>query len=65
MLNNYFYSWGHRHIHDFASLERLLAEAGFEQITQAGLNQSEHPTLDGIDCQTLRASRRPSSASTR
>ena len=50
MLNNYFYCWGHRHIHDFASLERLLAEAGFEQITQASFNKSKHPTLDGIDC---------------
>ena len=49
MLNNYFYCWGHRHIHDFASLERLLAEAGFEQITQAGFDR-KHPTLDGIDC---------------
>jgi hypothetical protein len=49
MVNNYFYCWDHRHIHDFDSLARLLAEAGFGEIEQAGYGRSAHGLLTGID----------------
>jgi predicted SAM-dependent methyltransferase len=49
MVNNYVYSWGHRHVYDFESLERLLRHAGFTEIEEAGFGRSWHPLLDGID----------------
>jgi predicted SAM-dependent methyltransferase len=49
ILNNYFYSWEHRHLHDFDGLAVLLGEAGFERVTEAAYGYSEHPLLNGID----------------
>ena len=49
MVNNYVYSWGHRHIYDFETLEALLADAGFEQIERGEFGRSRQPVLDGID----------------
>jgi len=49
LVNNYFYSWGHRHIYDFETLTLLLSEAGFEQIERASYGQSRHTALRGID----------------
>ena len=49
MVNNYFLSHGHRHIHDAASLEALLGEAGFGDITLSSFGESEHELLHGID----------------
>jgi predicted SAM-dependent methyltransferase len=49
MVNNYVYSWDHRHIHDFKSLRQLLEAAGFERVEQASFNRSSHELLDGID----------------
>ena len=49
LVNNYFYSWGHRHIYDFASLKRLLTEAGFTDVTRAAYGESAHDVLRGID----------------
>jgi predicted SAM-dependent methyltransferase len=49
MLNNYFYSWGHHHLHDFDGLASLLCEAGFERVSEAAYGQSEHPLLSGVD----------------
>lgn len=49
MLNNYFYSWEHRHIYDFESLARLLREAGFEDVREASFGESSHALLNAID----------------
>jgi predicted SAM-dependent methyltransferase len=49
LVNNYVYSWGHRHIWDFDSIARVLRETGFEQIERAAYGVSRHPLLDGID----------------
>jgi predicted SAM-dependent methyltransferase len=49
MVNNYFYSWEHRHIYDFESLAALLAEAGFGEIREASFGESGHRLLHGID----------------
>jgi predicted SAM-dependent methyltransferase len=49
MVNNYFYSWGHRHIYDFETLAQLLTEAGFTEIEEARFGRSRHRVLDGID----------------
>jgi predicted SAM-dependent methyltransferase len=49
MVNNYFYSWEHRHIYDFESLRRLLIEAGFTEVEEARFGRSNHPVLEGID----------------
>jgi predicted SAM-dependent methyltransferase len=49
IVNNYFYSHGHRHIYDFVTLERLLRAAGFVDIRRASFGESEHQLLAGID----------------
>jgi len=49
LVNNYVYSWGHRHIYDFGSLEALLEGAGFAEIERASFGISRHPVLHGID----------------
>jgi predicted SAM-dependent methyltransferase len=49
MLNNFFYCWEHRHLHDFDGLAHLLREAGFVRVTEAAYGHSEHPLLHGID----------------
>ena len=49
MLNNYFYSWEHRHIYDFESLATLLRNAGFEDVREAAYGESRHDLLRGID----------------
>jgi predicted SAM-dependent methyltransferase len=49
MVNNYFYSWDHRHIYDFDSLARLLTDAGFAEVEEAAFGRSRHAVLDGID----------------
>jgi predicted SAM-dependent methyltransferase len=49
MVNNYFYSWEHRHIYDFESLGGLLREAGFVDVAQASFSESGHATLRAID----------------
>jgi predicted SAM-dependent methyltransferase len=49
MVNNYFYSWEHRHIYDFESLATLLREAGFDDVREASFGESGHALLRGID----------------
>jgi hypothetical protein len=49
MVNNYFYSWEHRHIYDFESLAGLLGEAGFVDVVEARFGESEHRALRAID----------------
>ena len=49
MVNNYFYSWEHRHIYDFESLATLLRSAGFEDVREASFGESAHELLRGID----------------
>lgn len=49
MVNNYFYSWEHRHIYDFESLATLLRAAGFEDVREASFGESTHALLHGID----------------
>jgi predicted SAM-dependent methyltransferase len=49
MVNNYFYSWEHRHIYDCESLAALLRDAGFVDVEEADFGRSRHSELDGID----------------
>jgi predicted SAM-dependent methyltransferase len=49
MLNNYFYSWGHRQLYDAESLGVLLRDAGFVDVAEAAYGESEHELLRGID----------------
>ena len=49
MVNNYFYSWEHRHIYDFESLAGMLRAAGFEDVREAAYGESTHELLRGID----------------
>jgi predicted SAM-dependent methyltransferase len=49
LVNNYVYSWGHRHIYDFDTLKALLTDAGFVDVTREAYGSSSHPVLDGID----------------
>jgi predicted SAM-dependent methyltransferase len=49
MLNNYVYSWEHRHIYDFETIKLLLEQAGFEGIERVSFGESRHQTLDGVD----------------
>jgi predicted SAM-dependent methyltransferase len=49
MVNNYFYSWGHRQIYDFQTLRHLLTNAGFAEVEERPYGSSRHALLDGID----------------
>lgn len=49
MFNNYFYSWDHRHIHDFETLSLMLGQAGFVDVRHESYGHSEHERVDGID----------------
>jgi predicted SAM-dependent methyltransferase len=49
MINNYFYSWGHRRIYDFETLRHLLTEAGFTEVEETSFGTSRHAVLHGID----------------
>jgi predicted SAM-dependent methyltransferase len=49
LVNNYAYSWGHRHLYDFETLEALLHAAGFRDVRRAAYRDSEHEVLRGID----------------
>lgn len=49
MLNINFRCWGHQWLYDWEELERRLREAGFEEIKQCQLRQSEHTDLVGLE----------------
>lgn len=49
MVNNYVYSWDHRHIYDLETLGLRLIEAGFSDVEEASFGRSRYPLLDGID----------------
>jgi predicted SAM-dependent methyltransferase len=49
LVNNYFYSHGHRQIYDFATLAGMLRAAGFQDVKRARFGESEHELLRGID----------------
>jgi predicted SAM-dependent methyltransferase len=49
LVNNYFYSHGHRHIFDFATLEEMLGDVGFTQVERVAFGESRHDVLRGID----------------
>jgi len=49
-LNINFRAWGHQWVYDWEELERRLREAGFAQIKQCQLRQSEIPEL--VDLET-------------
>ena len=55
LVNNYFYSHGHRHIYDFATLERMLLAAGFQHVRRARFGESGHELLAGIDTHDMGA----------
>ena len=48
VFNHFMRAWGHQFIYDQASLNRLVAEAGFVDISPAGLSESRHAGLQGI-----------------
>lgn len=49
MLNMNFRCWGHQWLYDWEELERRLQEAGFNEVKQCQLMQSEHPDLINLE----------------
>jgi predicted SAM-dependent methyltransferase len=48
VFNHFMRAWGHQFIYDQASLNRLVAEAGFVDVTPGSLSDSRHARLQGI-----------------
>jgi predicted SAM-dependent methyltransferase len=48
VFNHFMRAWGHQFIYDQPSLNRLLAEAGFVDVTASGLDESRDARLRGI-----------------
>jgi predicted SAM-dependent methyltransferase len=42
VINNYFYSWGHKFIHNKETFKEILTHSGFKCIDEQLVNQSEH-----------------------
>lgn len=49
VLNNMYYSWGHRFIYDQNLLGTFIANAGFTDLKRTPNNTSEHPDLNNIN----------------
>ena len=49
LLNEGMRSWGHRYLHDAASLSRLIASAGFVEPTRVAWRQSRNARLRGLE----------------
>jgi SAM-dependent methyltransferase len=49
VINNYFHNWGHQFIHNPRSLRLLLEQAGFSQVRQLAVNESDDPALRGLE----------------
>ena len=48
-VNQAFRGWGHRFIYDAASLAEALTRAGFAEVTQYAMGESDESELRGID----------------
>jgi predicted SAM-dependent methyltransferase len=48
-VNQLFRAWGHRFLYDFASLEWVLREAGFEEVRRCEYGDSDDPFLRGLE----------------
>ena len=49
VINNFFYSWGHRFIFDEETLIFLLKEAGFAAVLRCEVGRSAHSELNNIE----------------
>lgn len=49
VINNFVRDWGHQFIYDQASLARAITGAGFTDIRQCEINQSDHAKLRGLE----------------
>ena len=49
VVNNFFYSWGHRFIYDFETLGHTLATAGFINIVRCKPGESDDPKLANLE----------------
>ena len=48
-INKLFYGFHHRFIHNFESLSFILEQAGFKNIIQREVYQSEHSALQNLE----------------
>ena len=48
VVNNFVRAWGHQFIYDQATLNALVADAGFDQVSAWPLAESLHPVLSGL-----------------
>lgn len=48
-INKLFYAFHHRFIHNFESLSYILEQAGFKNIIQRAIYQSEHSVLQNLE----------------
>lgn len=48
VFNHFMRAWGHQFIYDQSALNRLVAEAGFVDVTAGSLSESRHARLQGV-----------------
>lgn len=48
-LNNYFYNWGHRFLHNGRSLKLFLSYVGYEEIRECKIMQSDIPFFQMLE----------------
>jgi len=49
VVNRCFRAWGHEFLYDPPSLARSLCEAGFVDVVERAIGQSEDPELRGLE----------------
>jgi predicted SAM-dependent methyltransferase len=49
VVNNFFYNWGHRFLHNPTTLKAILHKAGFKIVYQAEIYDSKHPELCNLE----------------
>jgi len=49
IINNFFKAWGHKIIHNFDSLKSLAYQAGFSEIIETVVGNSDFPDLQNIE----------------
>lgn len=49
VINNFFYSWGHRFIYDYETLSYALQTAGFEKMVRFQPFESDDPNLQNLE----------------
>ena len=49
VVNNFFRDWGHQFIYDAESLSYALESAGFADVRECAVGESEHPELRGVE----------------